>query len=195
MWVDKRLVLKLTGISGILLIILTILTIFTSIQITPWFSWAENAISDLGRIEAASSIFNIGIIILGILMIFFSYGVMYILKDKLIGLYLLSISGLLLIFIGLIPLPHIVHNYISVIFFITFPISFLFLGFDLYENERNFNTVMSVFAFFIVFLTFISPSVLLVNDGIAVSEAIILFPGFIWCFIFGLKILIWKKPI
>ena len=44
-------IIKLSGICGIMLPIVIISGLLLALPRAPWFSWTENAISDLGRPE------------------------------------------------------------------------------------------------------------------------------------------------
>ena len=122
--------IKLSGTCGIVLPIVTLLNLFLAIQGEPWFSWTENAISDLGRSEVASStFFNYSIILVGVLLLIFSVGLAKILMDDKpegkIGPVLFSLSSIFLIGIGLIPSPDLSHDYVSGLFFVVLlPLAF-----------------------------------------------------------------------
>ena len=75
-------IIRLSGICGIILPIYTIILLICSISFAPGFSWTENAISDLGRLEYGSSCFNYGLVIIGILLLIFSIGLHLLLVEQ-----------------------------------------------------------------------------------------------------------------
>ena len=64
---------KLSGISGVILPIFTVGLLIWALSQSPWFSWTENALSDIGRPEHGLTCFNYGFIIIGILILIFSF--------------------------------------------------------------------------------------------------------------------------
>ncbi|MEM2555166.1 MAG: DUF998 domain-containing protein, partial [Nitrososphaerota archaeon] len=63
---------KLLLICGIISIIIAYSSIIFSIIISDWFSWKNNALSDLGAREPSAIIFNTGLILSGFFLILFS---------------------------------------------------------------------------------------------------------------------------
>jgi hypothetical membrane protein len=64
---------RIFGLIGILIPIILIIFIFSAITMAPWFSWTDNAISDLGESGVPSAtFFNYGIIITGFLLLIFT---------------------------------------------------------------------------------------------------------------------------
>jgi len=123
----------------------------------PWFNWAENAISDLGKQDAAPSIFNNGLIITGILFLFFSIGLSKELKDRYVSPLFFSLSSIFFIGVGLVPLPNIVHVYLSGMFFGALGYAFFAFGFSFYKDSIPFFRKMGIFAIFNLILILMSP--------------------------------------
>jgi hypothetical membrane protein len=181
------------GIIGILLPIIMIFIIYGSITMVPEFSWTENAISDLGASGVPSAtFFNFGIMITGFLLLIFTIGV----SDKLfgdsglrrVGSWIMGLSSLFLILIAIYPLPVDLHFYVSYLFFILFPLSFLIIGVSNFRNENNFKRRLSYFAFLVVLIAVFSLGLVLIFEGEAVSEVLAALPGFIWLMIFGIGV-------
>jgi len=105
--------IKFSGICGVVLPISFILVLFLSLQRSPWFSWTENAISDLGRSEFGLLFFNYTLITIGILLLFFSFGLYYSLKRERVGPTVFALSSLYFIGIGIFPLPD--PNHVDII--------------------------------------------------------------------------------
>jgi len=181
---------RFSGLCGILVLFVFLTFLFMSIMQVPWFSWTENAISDLGKQDAAPSIFNNGLIITGILFLAFSIGLSLELKDRDVSPLFFSLSSIFFIGVGLVPLPNIVHVILSVLFFGTLGYAFFAYGFSFYKNKIAFFRKMGIFAIFNLILILISPIFLLLFKGVAIPEMILIIPGFIWCVLFGLKMVI-----
>lgn len=160
-------------------------TLGFSIALSPWFTWTQHAISDLGIQQSTAVIFNNGIILGGILALIFSLGLMKILSKK-IGAYLLFLSALALIGIGLFPETiFTLHFLTSASFFIFLAVALLFIGLTSKKNifERRIGSLALVFAF-----VAIGSSVFVFHlEGIAIIEALSCFPAFIWCSIVGIR--------
>ena len=187
--------IKFSGICGVVLPISFILVLFLSLQRSPWFSWTENAISDLGRSEFGLLFFNYTLITIGILLLFFSFGLYYSLKRERVSPTVFALSSLYFIGIGIFPLPDPNHVDISGLFFIAFPLGFLVLGLHMYKQASSFIRNMGIFAFVIAAIAGCSPVFLFFYGGIAIPEVIILFPGFFWCMRYGLHLIISKKVV
>ena len=182
-----------SGICGIMLPIVTISVLLLALPRAPWFRWTENAISDLGRPEFGLSFFNYTLILVGILLLLFSFGLLYSLKGERVGPTVFALSSIYFIGIGIYPLPDPNHVDVSGLFFIAFPLGFLLLGMKMYKKRSPFIKYMGIFALVIAIIGGCSPIFLLYYKGIAIPEAIILFPGFFWCMRYGFHLVISNK--
>ena len=191
MWMIKsNYIIKFSGICGVALPIVFLVVLFLSIQHAPWFSWTNNAISDIGRSEHGLEFFNYTLITLGVLLLFFSIGLFYSLKKERAGPLILAISSLYFIGVGIFPLPNPNHVDISGLFFIAFPFGFLILGLHMYKQTIPFIKNMGIYAIGIASIAGCSPIILLFYSGIALPEIIILIPGFFWCLRFGIHMIL-----
>lgn len=186
----KDVLLKISGFSGLILPIVTIASFFISLQGVPNFSWTENAISDLGRPGEAIYFFNVSMMFIGLLLMIFSLSLFKIFQENKLTNTIIFFSSLFLIGIGVFPLPNPNHIFISGLFFIAFPIGFLLLGMMLINKKNSFLRKMGFYALFNSILAVFSAFLLLFLKGVAISEALIVIPGFIWCMLFGFKILV-----
>lgn len=181
-------VINIGSISGILLPFAFLIGLLISIIRAPWFKWTEYAISDLGRIDIGFQSFNFTLFFVGILLLIFSFGLYYSLKNERIAPTILAISSLYFIAVGIYPLPSPIHIDFSGLLFISFPLSFFALGIQLYNRKDIFLKKMAEYALLITIISACSPIFLLFNPGIAIPEMIILVPGFFWCFGYGLHL-------
>jgi len=182
--------LKLSGFCGILLFVVAIITLVFSILDNPWFNWTDYAISDLGSSNGSLIFFNGGVILQGVLLLFFSLGFIKNSDDNNPGPRILLISSYSLIGVGMFPLPSPIHFPVSCIFFISFTLSFLVFGLYKFKKSISFMRTMKIFAFVVTLYAFVSPLFLLFFTGVAISEMFIIFPGFLWCMVYSCKMLI-----
>ncbi len=179
---------KISGLCGILIPFVIFFSIGIAMSYSPWFSWTEHALSDLG-IEGISSIFfNNGMIIGGILAFIFSLGLIKKLENNL-GAYLLCLSSIALIGLGIYPETlFTIHWIFSASFFILLTLSFLILGLDLRKNKSDY--ILGTLAIICGIASFSSMILLIPWEGVAIPESISCFPAFIWFMIYGAKMAI-----
>jgi len=189
----SKYLIKLSGICGIMLPIVTIPGLLLALTRAPWFSWTENAISDLGRTECGLSFFNYTLILVGILLLGFSFGLIYSLKGIRVGPTIFALSSIYFIGVGIFPLPNPNHVDVSGMFFIAFPLGFLMLGLKMYKKRSRYINNMGISALIIAAIGGISPIFLIFYEGIAIPEVAILFPGFFWCMIYGFHLVTSEK--
>jgi hypothetical membrane protein len=184
--------IRLSGICGIVLPFYTIVLLFWGISQAHGFSWTENAISDLGRLEYGSTSFNIGLILIGVFLLFFSIGLHLMFVKQRTGPTIFALSAIYLIGVGFYPLPLSEHVDISALFFIAFPIGFIIFGLVNYQSRRKILKKMGRAALYLLIFFAIAPITLLFFDGIAIPEAMIILPGFFWCMVFGFYMIGYK---
>lgn len=113
---------KASALLGIGAVISLYATIALSISISPWFSWVDNALSDLGNLRYGSApIFNGGLLITGLLLILYSFTALRHHSPK--TAYFLAFTGFAMELVGLFCENYgAIHFYVSVILFISLPI-------------------------------------------------------------------------
>ncbi len=141
--------LKISGVCGILAPIIAFACTLSAIASHSQFSWLDNALSDLGIVEGATAIlFNLGLIISGVLTLIFSLGLFMLLRNKVLGFagtLILAVGALALALIGIFPeSAKPMHYYASVSFFALFPISMLLICAEFLSSSR---TKMGLFTF------------------------------------------------
>ncbi len=144
---ETRIPNKIIGISGILAPLIGFTFIVLALSQVTWFSWTENWLSDLGGEEGSTDIwtthgtpsilFNIGLIMAGILGIIFALGLLDRWRsgrgkggERLkIGAILLVLDATCLMFVGIFPLSLFeYHAVFAFTFFMLIPVSLLFIG-------------------------------------------------------------------
>jgi hypothetical membrane protein len=176
---------RVAGICGIFIPVVIFTCLGLSIASSPWFTWTQHALSDLGIQANTAALFNYGMILGGILTLVFSLGLIKILSNK-IGAYLLLVSSVALIGIGLFPETFFALHFItSASFFVLLTIALLIIGLTIKQSpfERSMGSLAFVFALIAIGSTFF----LFHMDGIALTEAFSCFPAFVWCLVVGVK--------
>jgi hypothetical membrane protein len=161
-------VLKLTGFFGIIAPLFGLMIIGMSIWLSPWFNWTANSLSDLGGTDGFESVvFNMGLVMAAALQMMFSAGLFELTKGDTVGqvgsgVHLLSSA--LLIGIGIANVnvePW--HNYVSIGFFATLPVSSLIIGYFCYRHNMRFYSLLScgaaILSVAIWFLNWGSPAI------------------------------------
>jgi len=180
---------RLIGACGIVLPAVFTLIIAISVIQNPWFSWETNAISDLGASDGSLTLFNTGLIITGALLLILSIGVVLNFKEK-HGPTILFSSSILLILIGFVPIPNVLHIPISWLFFITYNAAFLTIGSTVLDDRNtSFERSMKLFAIFVCIASIFALIFFIFYEWIAISEIIAIYPGLIWSMIFSIRLL------
>ena len=105
-------------------------SIWFSISLSPWFTWRNNAISDLG-VHSVAPIFNASLIVCGIMCAVFSAGAILRSRSVILksGFFLILLASVSLAGIGMFSedwSPH--HMFFSVAFFVLLLIAALVLA-------------------------------------------------------------------
>ena len=201
--------LKLAGFCGILSPIIAFTCIGFAIFYSPWFSWTENWLSDLGGMVGekpiwaargvASIIFNIGLILAGIFGMMFTFGFIKsgILTTNVgrLGASFLILCTCALCAIGIFPettgSPHTVA---SVIFFFSVPLSLLFIGITIKKFKKTLGLLVIILG---VISLVISPFLLIPRPwgSNAIIEMVPSTMIAIFIVVFGIKLLMQASKI
>lgn len=123
----------ITGLCGIATPFVAYIMIAISILTHSWFTWADNALSDLGAVGTSQAyIFNAGLIVAGILGIIFTFGLFQYAEDILgqIGSFIFLAAMVLLILIGVFPSGTFPHMYVAIGFFAAAAAGIVFYSLD-----------------------------------------------------------------
>ena len=182
--------LKASGGCGIFAPLIAFALILLAIVYSPRFSWAENALSDLGVQQGVTAVlFNLGLIISGLLILVFALGLFVGLRGRTLGktgAFILVLDALALTAIGVFPenvKP--MHLYASVAFFVLFPTSLFFIGTALLQMSQL-NLGMFTFLIAIVAaLVWVIPY----GGGVAVPETLAALSASTWSIVLGFRLL------
>jgi hypothetical membrane protein len=142
--------LRVAALCGLVTPVIAISAILLAISYSPWFSWTENALSDLGVHEAAA-IFNFSLMTSGVLTLIFAIGLAQTLRQNImgfVGALLLILTAISLFAIGFFPeTAGRIHFYFSVSFFMFTVLSLIVIGVALFRESSG-KTVgaLSIFA-------------------------------------------------
>jgi hypothetical membrane protein len=160
--------------------------IAVSIVLSPWFSWQNNALSDLGH-SANSNVaplFNFGLLLSGFIIIIYSLTSFR--KQAKYTSYFLILSGLSLQFVATFDeVYRLLHTQVSVIFFLM-----LALASISYTIEKR--SILSFSAFIVGLSSWILYGLKIYDTGIAVPETISAIMVAIWVMINAYKIRVKK---
>jgi len=187
---------KIAGLCGIIcpLAALSFIALAISHSLS-WFRWTENALSDLAGTQAtatAAAIFNSGLIIGAILGIIFTAGLMQVLRKHILGFmgtFILLLADISLFAIGVFPeTAGRVHTYVSVAFFMLFPISLFFIGASIVKekSERILGFATVLFGMFVVVST--APIILVRVNDVGIHELLAALSGSAWSIVFGFEL-------
>jgi hypothetical membrane protein len=170
--------IKLGGICGIVAPLIALTCIGIASGLTPWFSWTDNFLSELAgpanSRNIAFPIFNAGLIVAGLLGMFFGWALWEsrTMKNNLgkFAAVLLVVDMAFLWGIGVFPMASgALHGISATSFFVLLPIVQLLIGISLYaSSEKRIGLIMFLMAIvsFMAFpLFFIPPPV--GSNGIA----------------------------
>ncbi|MEA2089784.1 MAG: DUF998 domain-containing protein [Thermoproteota archaeon] len=179
--------LKIAGICGVASPIVAFTCIFLTISLSPWFNWTKNALSDLG-VSETSALFNLGLIISGILILVFAIGLREALSNRVlgyIGASILVLGAISLCGIGIFTEEYgNLHLYVSLAFFILVPISSFLIGASMMQapSEKMLGTFI-ILAGIAAIVVWVFPW-----EGLAIPETISSFANSMWSVILGTKL-------
>lgn len=184
----------LSSISGILTPIIAFTCISLAINYSPKFSWADNALSDLGVQEGITApLFNYGLIISGILAFIFALGLFTLLKEKKlggIGALLFIIDTLALIAIGVFPeSAGVIHFYVSVLFFMLFPIANLIIFATFMLSGETKIGIFTILVAVAAAAPWIWQFTIKFGSNVAIPETISALSASTWIIVLGFKML------
>lgn len=172
-------IMRLAGFFGIFAPLFGFFMVLAAISLSPWFSWYDNALSDLGVEGFASVLFNSGLAMTGSLMMMFFLGLNELFKGRIVGrvgAFLFLTSALFLISIGIFNETFgSIHFYVSVGFFVSLILSLLILGVS-FAIKR-----MMLFAFLSIAAGVVGAAIWSLSwNGVAIPEAVSSLVAGVW---------------
>ena len=152
---------KFPGALGVFGPLVALVSIAIAILLSlSWFTWEGNALSDLGNYNngiPAAIIFNVGLVLTGILLLVFTYCFSRSVTDlpTKIGLTPFFIALIFLIAIGVFSEnAGRIHFYVSVGFFGSFPFAMWFVGLGFFRFRKFwwFSLISIILPFFSIYM-------------------------------------------
>jgi hypothetical membrane protein len=153
---SSRGLLLISGLSGIIGIVLPMAMIMTAVQISHWFSWQTNVLSDLG-VHDVAPIFNSALILGGILTFIFILGLRLLLIKKAINtiaVIIMLIGAVCLVLIGIFTLDEpLIHTIVAYGYFTLMPIGLILVGIGTQKTGlRWFSLIIGAFSLIAIYL-------------------------------------------
>lgn len=181
--------LRVAGLCGVISPLLVFTLISLAIIYSPWFSWTENALSDLGVEGIAAVMFNSGLIVGGVLFVIFAIGLGRRMESRVLGrvgtLVLIS-DAVFLSTIGIFPeTAGALHFYVSVAFFTLLPISRFLIGAAMMQmSPRSSLGSFTVLAGVVSVVVWTLP-----HGGVAIPETLAGLAASMWTIVLGVWLL------
>lgn len=183
---------RIAGICGIAIPVVLVTSIVSAISISPWFSFTQNALSDLGVHSESDIIFNSGLIIAGLLTAVLGVGLLGSLKGTIgkTAALLLIVEGLSLSGIGIFPeTAGRIHFYLFVVVFVLFPLSSLTMGVHFFKIGRSKLAVAAIAILVVTAVPWVFSW-----EGVAIPESISGGTASGWLAVLGYKLYQQKLP-
>ncbi len=182
---------RIGGYCGILVPFLTYGLITVSVLTHPGFSLSGDALSDLGEIGVANNdIFNIALIVSGILCILFILAMLRKAESNIgkVGLVSVGIGALFLILTGVFPKGTVPHIYLAYLFYSISAVGIALYGIDEFiELEYAWSVFLwSSLAFALISVGLVRT---LSPEGVAIYEIIGSIPIIQFSLIYGTRLL------
>ncbi len=177
--------------------VLTIGMVYAATIISPWFSWATNALSELG-VGEVSLIFNSAVMIGGVLNFVFALGIReYLGAGRLakVGVALIMLGSASLALVGVFTIAYpVLHGVVALGEFVLAPIGFILIGITAKEGTIRTLSIATGIAALIAIL--VLPVILLAlpfKVGFAVPEMVEALIVAVWIIFMGTKLLTHKQ--
>jgi hypothetical membrane protein len=183
---------RLAGLCGLITPVFTLTLIFISIAMSPWFSWHDNALSDMG-VSATPNPFNAALLIGSLLYFVFTIGFLRwqglrspLAKAAAVALMAGAI-GLLLIGVFTENAGRI-HYFVAATYFLATPLAYVLFGIDWLRHHEKLMGLLTIAAGMTAFLMIAAVP----HKRIAVPEILAAVTMGMWTFALGVKL--WVEP-
>jgi len=186
--------LRFGGFCGISGSVLSLTLVLVATVLSPWFSWENNALSELG-VGEVSLLFNGAMLIGGLLIFFFALGLRkYFLNGNRlvkVGVNLIIVASVLLALVGVFTFDMmLMHGIVSLGPLLLAPLGFVFIGFGTEESTiRKFSIGCGAAALVSILLLPMIILFLSLKVGFAVPEIINTTITTVWLFGMGTKLI------
>ncbi len=193
---DNR-IQKTVALCGIIAPIFAFACILSAVASWSQFSWANNALSDLGVQQGITAVvFNVGLVVSGLLFLVFAAGLFTLMGKQVwgkVGAFIFALSCIALIGIGVFNESFTpTHYQVSVAFFVLFPISLLVLSAAFWRSHQRGFGVFTLGVALVAAAVWVLEFTLHYVPNVAVPEFVSGFAGAIWMEALSVKML--KTP-
>lgn len=186
--------LKISGLCGLLAPVVAFTCIALAIYSYPPFSWTDNALSDLGvQSGITAPVFNIGLIVSGVLALIFASSLHVFLQAKALGTVgtaIFVVDTLALAAIGVFPenvKP--THYIVSVMFFLLYPLAMLVITAALLLVGRKRMGLFTLLTALAAAATWIFHWTVGFGSNVAIPETLSAIVASLWAMVVGFKML------
>lgn len=167
-----------------------------------WFNWITDALSDLGmygNVGAVALVYNVGIIVIGVVILFFALGLIWVFNKEfeeyyrllaMLGALILASSGLVLMSLGILTKDFgSLHNFVAIVFFAHLPFAMGGIGITMLfkKDLRLFGALGIIIGLAIAVTWFIYYNQNVIT-GIAMPELISILFICLWLFVQGYRV-------
>ena len=193
----NQMIIRLGGLCGVVGSVLTIGMVYAATIISPWFSWATNALSELG-VGEVSLIFNSAVMIGGVLNFLFALGIReYLGGGRLVkvGVALIMLGSASLVLVGVFTIAYpALHGVVALGEFVLAPIGFILIGISAKEGTiRTLSTATGIAALVAILVLPVIVLALPFKVGFAVPEMAEALIVAVWIIFMGTKLLTHKQ--
>ncbi len=188
---------RLAGACGVAAPVTSLTLIFAAVIVSPWFSWQQNALSDMG-VSATPNPFNFGLVMGGLFNLVLTAGILRQMDRSWLarlGSLTLSIGAIALPLIGIITenqRPW--HWSIAASYFFFTPLAYLFIGTWSFRRGRKTDGSLTLAAGVAALLIIFLRDALTHHDDIAVPEILAALIIGCWTFSMGIRLLFQPAP-
>jgi len=187
---------RIAGVCGITSQLVALITILVAISSSPRFSWTENDISVLGVEGPATTLFNAGLILTGVLSLIFAIGLgKSLLSSRLgqLGMDSLILGSMAISTVGIFPrtfdLP---HDSAAIAFFVCIAVAVFLVGVAAIIAMQMRWGLLSLTTGFVIIAFMLVPWPW---SGGAISQLLFCLPWSLWTVGFGVVLLLRTRPV
>jgi len=188
---------RIAGVCGIASQVIGLTSLLTAVSMSPWFSWTENYLSVFGVKGSATTLFNSGLILTGILSLIFAIGLgKSLLSGRLLGLLgmvSLALGSAAFSAMGIFPrTTGILHNGASLSFFLLISLAIFLIGIRVITPSQK---IWGALSLTVVILMVVFQIVPWPWSGEAIPQLLSILPWSLWTIAFGVKLLMKPKSV
>ncbi len=187
---------RIAGVCGITSQIVGLTALLVTISNSPWFSWTENHISVLGVEGSATTLFNWGLILTGVLSLIFAIGLGKSLLSSQLGQWgrsSLVLGSVAMSAVGIFPRTiRLLHNLAGLAFLAFIVLALLLVGVAAVSASQLRWGLLSLTAGVLIVVFWLVPWPW---SGGAIPQSLFCLPWSLWTIVFGVGLLVGAGPI